>query len=554
MEPASQSFSTTGMGELVETISKTASRFHIVSLARQIKACEDLVRNTPIIDVAILGQFKAGKSSFINGLIGRPILPVGVIPVTTVITRIQYGERERATVRYFDGTTSQISQDDLGAYVSEAENPSNSKDVDVVDIELPDLAEYPGLRFVDTPGMGSVYRYHKEVSENCLPEAGVAIPVISADRPLSEPDLQLIEELSHHTPRIIILLTKTDLLTPGQQDEVVQFFQQTLKRTLNREYPIFLYSIHKDTETLRDRIRNAVMKELSSNRDQEFGSILLHKTQTLLRQCLSYLDIAMKTSLQADQDRELLRRQILNEKVGYEQLKEEIMVITNECLRQTRTLLKNHLDRFQAPLTEKFTNRLTQELPTWKGNLWKLTRRYEAWVTEGMETEMRHLSKTESIHFHGTLKKAQTGLVRYLEGFRMMLDENIQRVLGIKLAETEWKIEVIEPEKPDTRVLYSFDIHWDLLWFLIPMAIFRGLFERHFLNEIPWAVEVNLSRLAAQWEARINRAIEEMRGQALAYIKDEIATIDALLSESADNTREIGELVSTLQGRIIDRG
>ena len=85
-----------------------------------------------------------------------------------------------------------ISLEELGAYISEAENPSNSKDVDVVDIELPALEEYPGLRLVDTPGMGSIYRYHKDVAENWLPEVGAAILAISSDRPLSEHDLQLI--------------------------------------------------------------------------------------------------------------------------------------------------------------------------------------------------------------------------------------------------------------------------------------------------------------------------------------------------------------------------
>ena len=155
-------------------------------------------------------------------------------PMTAALTRIQYGERERATVRHFDGTTSQISQDGLGAYVSEAENPSNSKDVDVVEIELPDLAEYPGLRFVDTPGMGSVYRYHKEVSENWLPEAGVVIPVISADRPLSEPELQLIEAAAEGADDLIETYFDAGTLTP---DEIRRGLREGLQD--NRVVPIF---------------------------------------------------------------------------------------------------------------------------------------------------------------------------------------------------------------------------------------------------------------------------------------------------------------------------
>lgn len=538
--------------QLIRKIRDTASRFHIVSLNRQIQACENLVKRNSFIDIAILGQFKAGKSSFINSLVGKPILPVGVIPVTTVITRIFFGMKERAVVTSSDGTTAEIGLDELGAYISESNNPANAKDVDMVDIELPALHEYPGLRLVDTPGMGSIYRYHKEVAENWLPEVGAALIAISSDRPLSEYDLQLIEDLDQHTPRIVILLTKADMLSSDQQNEVIQFFRQSLKQKLNRDYPVFLYSTQKETEYLKRRIRTELLDDLSNNRDQEFRHILFHKTQSLLKQCLSYLNLAMKTSFQADQDREALRRQILNEKVGYDQIKEEINVISNDCRRQTRVLLEKHLRRFQQLLSERLARKLSEELPTWKGNLWKLTRRYEAWVAEIMEEEMQLISKTESSHFQGSMNKAHAAFTRYLSGFRMMLNDNIKKVLGIHLAETEWKIEVAQPEKPDVKIMYSFDIHWDLLWFLIPMAVFRGIFEKHFMKEIPWAVEVNLSRLATQWEARINKAIDEMRRQTLVYIRDELSTVDALLTKDQGSTKELSEIVSELQGHLID--
>ncbi len=81
--------------KLYSLVQTACSRFQITSLNRQIEAAGDVLRENRLIDVAILGQFKAGKTSFINSLIGSSVLPVGVIPVTTVITRItrvQYGE------------------------------------------------------------------------------------------------------------------------------------------------------------------------------------------------------------------------------------------------------------------------------------------------------------------------------------------------------------------------------------------------------------------------------------------------------------------------------
>ena len=71
------------------------------------------------------------------------------------------------------------------------------------------------------------------------------------------------------------------------------------------------------------------------------------------------------------------------------------------------------------------------------------------------------------------------------------------------------------------------------------MALFARLFERHFLKMINREVEVNLSRLAFQWETRINAAMEEMRKQAERYIRDELTTIEALLSRQQGQTSDI---------------
>jgi len=532
--------------ESLKSVLDICARLSIVSLNRQIEACGKLLVQNPPIDVAILGQFKAGKSSFINSLIGKSILPVGVIPVTTVITRLQYGSKERAIVRYFDGRTSEIGIGNIGNFTSEAENPSNQKNVEVVDVELPSLKDYAGLRLVDTPGLGSIFKYHVETSENWLPHVGTAILAISADRPLSDNDVQLIRGLTQHTPNIVLLLTKADLLSPEQQAEVIRFFERTIQRELNGQLQIYVYSTHVNTEQYKDRLEAGLLSKLSSNRDFEFRKILQYKMQSLIRGCLSYLDIALKTSLEADLDREKLRERIFDEKVNFDLVREELTIIARENQRQTLVLIMDYLDNFQKPLRKKFSEALGKELSAWKGNLWKLTRGYEEWLADRMTEEMRHISKTEHRHFYGTLNKAHASLSRSIEAFRNLLGKNIEKVLGVRLAEADWKIEVSEPDHPDIKTIRSFDFHFDLIWFLIPIFIFRGLFERHFIGEIPREVEANLSRLAAQWEDRINRAIEEMRKQSINYVKEELSTIDALLSKPYGQTDEINETIKKL--------
>ena len=536
---------------LLSRIQEICDQFHIVSLNRQIEACENLLQQDQLIDVAILGQFKSGKSSFLNSLIGKPILPVGVIPVTTTITRIQYGKRERVIVRHFDGQQTDVDIGAIEEFISEAKNPANQKNVEVVDLELPSLEKYAGLRLVDTPGLGSIFKYHMETSENWLPEVGCALLAISSDRPLAENDLQLIRDLRKHTPKIVLLLTKVDLLSQAQQKEVVHFFRTALQKELHEEFPIFLYSIRSETEQWKERVESEIFHPLSINRKEELGNILQHKVQSLGEGCLSYLEIALKTSLQADLNREQLKQQILNERVNYELIREEISLIARENSLQTREIIQNYLEKFHEPqLKKKLVEMLQKELPSWKGNVGKLTHRYEDWRREVLTEEISHISKTEHQHFFGTLKKAHANLSRSLEAFRNLLNQNIERVLGLRLAEADWKIEVAEPHQPDIRAGRTFDFHFGLIWFLIPMFIFRPLFERHYLNEVTNEVFVNLSRLAAQWEDRINKAIEGMKKQGLKYVQDELATIEALLSRAQGQTEEIQRTIDELKGQL----
>jgi len=528
-------------------IREACETFHIVSLKRRLEAAENLRKESALIDVAVLGQFKAGKSSFINSLVGEPVLPVGVVPVTTVICRLQYGPARKAVVAFFDGARLEVGTGRLDEFTSEAKNPSNKKNVEMVDIELPALNEYPGLRIVDTPGLGSIFAYHHATSENWLPEAGAAILAISSDRPLAENDLQLIRELVQYTPNIVLLLTKSDLLTPDQQDEVVGFFKDTLQREFNKTFPIFLYSTRTGTEEFRHKLDAEILFKLSVDRDFEFRRILRHKTRSLADSCLGYLEIALKTALQADSDKEALRAQVLDEKVNFDLIREELFIICRENQKQTRVLINNYLEQFQGPLTIKLKEELRKEMAGWKYNLWKMTRSYEEWLADKMKEEMRSLSRTEHHHFYGSLKKAHASLSRSLQSFRTLLSGNVEKVLGIRLAEAEWKLSVDEPEQPDIKTTWAFDFHLDLIWFLIPMFIFRRFFQKNFLGKINREVETNLARLAAQWEDRINRTIEEMKRQATRYVKDEIATIESLLASTHGRTGEIQKLISDIK-------
>ena len=136
---------------VLNAVAEICGRYRITALQDFQESCRTFAGDK-ILNVAVFGRFKAGKSSFLNHLIGRPLLPVGVIPITSAVTEIQYGATERADVIFQDGRTEAVPLTRIGEFMSETENPENAKGVARVRLELPAMERYRGIRFVDTPG------------------------------------------------------------------------------------------------------------------------------------------------------------------------------------------------------------------------------------------------------------------------------------------------------------------------------------------------------------------------------------------------------------------
>jgi GTP-binding protein EngB required for normal cell division len=186
-------------------------RYDIESLSGLIASARAMTRENEI-SVAVLGRFKAGKSSFLNHFLGRDFLPVGVVPVTSVVTKIRYGEHEEARVHYQDGRDPEIPLDGIGRYITEKTNPENVREVVLITVELPEVRRFRGLQFVDTPGLDSALAHNTQTALDWLPQVGLALVAVSVDPPLSQRDIELLQSLYQYTPKVAVLLTKADLL------------------------------------------------------------------------------------------------------------------------------------------------------------------------------------------------------------------------------------------------------------------------------------------------------------------------------------------------------
>ena len=184
--------------------------------------------------VACIGQFKRGKSTLINALIGDPVLPVGFTPVTAVPTVIRFGDRRRARIQAGDGSWQEVSVSDLDQYVSEECNPENTKRIRGVEVFVPSRLLAGGMCFVDTPGLGSVFTGNTAATHAFIPHVDAALVVIGADPPLAGEELVLVEAVARHVQDIVLVLNKADRATPEERAAAVNFADRQVRKRLQR--------------------------------------------------------------------------------------------------------------------------------------------------------------------------------------------------------------------------------------------------------------------------------------------------------------------------------
>ena len=250
--------------------------------------------------LVVLGQFKRGKSTFINALLGEAVLPTDVIPLTAVITEISYAPTVRGTVIFQDGHAESVAVQALSSYVSEAQNPSNIKQVDKVILQHPAKILQEGLILVDTPGVGSIHQHNTRLTQEYIPNVDAAIFLFSADPPLTELEQEFLKIIHPFVPKIFFVLNKMDYLDTDSLQRVLSFNGEILKNILGQAQEIMPISAlnalkahikASEVEYARSglpELENALRRFLMKNRGR---LIILSNAERLERLCSEQLNL-----------------------------------------------------------------------------------------------------------------------------------------------------------------------------------------------------------------------------------------------------------------------
>lgn len=184
--------------------------------------------------VGVVGAFNTGKSTFINALLGKEILPSDILPCSATLNRVKYGLSPSVRIVFKDGREESIPIEKLTDYVAKL-TPESEKNAELIKEAI---VEYPvpycnnNIQIIDTPGLNDDAKM-TEVTLSVLPQVDAAILVIMAQSPFGEYERDFLENklLTNDLGRVIFVVTCIDRFNrPEDANRVITSIEGRIRK------------------------------------------------------------------------------------------------------------------------------------------------------------------------------------------------------------------------------------------------------------------------------------------------------------------------------------
>jgi len=510
------------------------------------------------IQLVVAGEFKRGKSTLVNALVGADLLPSGVVPLTSVVTELRGGAPAAMTVRLNSGEVRSEPVSTLASYVTEAANPRNVKGVRGVTLTVPALD--PWMHLVDTPGVGSVYEHNSDVTMSYLPAADAVIFVISADQPLSRHELAFLHAIRGHAGKVFVAFNKVDHLTTAERAQSRDFLERELAASLGMVPPLFALSARQG---LRARLDDdeagwqasgmaAFAAALNAFLRTESRALWVSSMMRRLGALLAESGFAVEVEIKAlDAPKEAIEGARGTLTQGRERLRQGLAYFTAALEYERRRVLREHVE----PGLEAFAKALRVQLHTELDVLVREPRRESTGtlrerLADHTERAIRQACDAwrgeEIQHTEEVFDQAAVALWDDLSGEIDELMRVCARWLGIALQLPALHIAVERSpafhykfwEAPPSLYLLS-----QRLASLVPGWPGRVLALRHARSRADDLASMHAGRMRHDLDERLKARAQHWLGRATEYLQGRMASAEAALASgvqaqsSQDDTR-----------------
>lgn len=194
--------------------------------------------------IVVVGEFKHGKSTFVNALLEQHMMPVDVTPTTATINAVFYGEKPEVHIVYSDGRSKKthLSQEVLNEYTASAD--FNPDEVKYLKIFTPSPMLENRVVLVDTPGVNDLNRHRSEVTYQFIPRADVILFMLDMTTPVKHTEKRFLEErlLKHGSDKILYVANFLDRVDEEEVEDTIDFIEKRLQKITKEDnatiYPI----------------------------------------------------------------------------------------------------------------------------------------------------------------------------------------------------------------------------------------------------------------------------------------------------------------------------
>ncbi len=206
-----------------------------LELSQNMASIKDVLEKSSndVFSVAVIGEFKRGKSTLINALLEQDVLPTDAMPATATLNRVTYSIKPFARIEYRDGNTEDVEIEKLAEYVTKLteESEQRAATVKMATVYYPTSYCKNNVDIIDTPGLNDDSTM-AEVTLSVLPEIDAALFVIMAQSPFSEYERDFLENklMSSDLGRILFVVTGIDRLDEEDVDRVLDSIRERINR------------------------------------------------------------------------------------------------------------------------------------------------------------------------------------------------------------------------------------------------------------------------------------------------------------------------------------
>lgn len=476
-------------------------------------------------NLVVLGHFNRGKSTLINSLLGADLLPTSIIPLTSIITLIGYGETLKIKVRFKNGTKKEIAPWEIAEYVTESENPGNEKNVERVEICCPSPYLQEGVILIDTPGISSIYLDNTVITQNYLPRADAAIFLIEVDPPLTQVELDFLKQVKEFAGKIFFVQNKIDQVEESERAQSLKFSKNIIQTRLGlpdvKIYPISaklalegkLKGVPEKVETSLFPLFEATLFQFLL---QGKGKILLSSSinQSLrlvgaVEMVLNLERKAIETSL-LDLERKISQFNEQSEIIQQEQADMEILIRGEvEKLLQDLNLDLEQFKLEQAPLIKEVIQKCYEA--HLKDDKKALAQALDICLRESIEEAFRTWFPLED-------KKMRQGFEKIASRFSTRANRFIRQIQQISASLFNLQmenLEVVETLTTQSRLHYKTDelLGWGLdnIPLLMPKHYFQKFVLEETLKKVESELDRNTGRVRYDFLERLEFSVQELK-------------------------------------------